>query len=89
MMSNRIRWMAAGLFVGVSGSLWVERKVKAIAGRYSPSGIAGNATARARGIPGDFRAAIVEGREAMRAREAELRRGSSPERLEVPSGRNL
>jgi hypothetical protein len=89
MMSNRIRWMAAGLLIGVSGSMWAERKVKAIASRYRPAGIAGNATARARGIPAEFRAAIVEGREAMRAREAELRRGSSPERLEVPSGRNL
>ena len=88
-MSHRLRWMAAGVLVGVSGSVWLERKLKAIANRYSPAGIAGNATARAREIPGELRAAIVEGRETMRAREAELRRGSPPQRLEVPSGRNL
>jgi hypothetical protein len=58
--------MATGLAIGVGASLWVERKAKAVAARYRP-------TTRARGLPGDVVAALREGREAMRAREAELR----------------
>ncbi len=65
-MLKRIRWLATGLAIGVGASLWVERKVKAVAARYSPA-------TRARGLPGDVVAALREGREAMRAREAELR----------------
>jgi hypothetical protein len=75
-MAHRVRWLAAGLVVGVGGSMWVERKVRSVASRYTPAGIAGTATARARGIPSDVRAAIAEGRAAMRAREAELRSGT-------------
>jgi hypothetical protein len=65
--------MAAGLMFGLGGSIWVQRKVKAVAARYSPSGRAGEAATRARGLPGDVKAAIQEGRLAMRQRESELR----------------
>jgi hypothetical protein len=77
-MTHRIRWLIAGVVVGVSGSVWAERKVKAVASRYSPAGLAGSATAKARSIPSEVRAALVEGREAMRAREAELRGTAAP-----------
>jgi hypothetical protein len=63
---KRIRWLATGLAIGVGTSLWLERKAKAVAARYSPA-------TRARRLPGDVAAAVREGREAMRAREAELR----------------
>ena len=82
---SRARWLAAGVAVGVAGSVWVEHKVRAVATRYSPSGLAGNATARARAIPSEVRAAVAEGREAMRAREAELRgRGGDPAAVAAP-----
>jgi hypothetical protein len=65
--------MGAGLMLGFGGSVWAQRKVKAVAARYSPSGRAGVAATRARGLPGDVKAAIQEGRLAMRQRESELR----------------
>jgi hypothetical protein len=77
-MTHRMRWLLAGVVVGVSGAVWTERKVKAVATRYSPSGLAGSATSKVRNIPSEVRAALVEGREAMRAREAELRDSSAP-----------
>jgi hypothetical protein len=67
---KRIRWLATGLAIGVGTSLWIERKAKAVAARYSPA-------TRAKGLPGDVVAAVREGRDAMRAREAELRTLSS------------
>ena len=72
-MLKRLRWMITGLAVGAGASLWAERKAKALAARYRPSGLAGSATNRARGLPSDVAAAWREGRQAMREREAELR----------------
>ncbi len=72
-MLRRVRWLGAGLVLGVGGSLWAERKVKAVSARYRPSGLATTAASRARDVPSDVRAALREGREAMRQRESELR----------------
>lgn len=72
-MLKRLRWMLTGLALGAGASLWAERKAKALAARYSPSGLAGNATNRAREFPADVAAAWREGRQAMRQKEAELR----------------
>lgn len=73
-MFKRARWMATGLAVGFGGSLWAQRKVKDVAARYRPSGLANSAANKAKGVPEDIRAALREGKEAMREREAELRR---------------
>ena len=72
-MLKRLRWMMAGVAVGMGGSVWAQHKLKAVAARYSPSGLAGGAAAKAKGIPGDVRDALREGRASMREREAELR----------------
>jgi hypothetical protein len=85
MMAHRVRWMAAGLLIGAGGSVWVERKVRSVAGRYGPAGLAGTAGTRARGLGADVRAALLEGRDAMRAREAQLRRDASQEGIRAPS----
>ena len=71
--------MAAGLAVGAGASLWAERKARALAAKYSPSGMAGGAASRARGLPGDVVAAVKEGRQAMREREAQLKAVSAPQ----------
>jgi hypothetical protein len=63
---KRVRWLAAGAAAGFGGSLWLQRKLRAAAGRYGPAGVAASLAGRAR-------AALAEGRAAMREREAELR----------------
>jgi hypothetical protein len=73
---KRVRWLATGVAVGAGASLWAERKAKAVVARYSPAGVASGAARRARGLPSDVVAAIREGREAMREREAQLRGGT-------------
>jgi hypothetical protein len=71
---HRLRWFGAGAALGVGGSVWAQRKLKAAAARYHPVGLAGTALDKARAWPSHVRAAFVEGRSTMREREAELRR---------------
>ena len=68
-MLKRLRWLTAGAALGVGGSVWLQKRLKAAATRYRPAGVAGAAAARARD-------ALSEGRTAMKEREAQLRTGS-------------
>jgi hypothetical protein len=62
-MLKRIRWMGTGVLIGFGGSVWLQKRMKAVADRYKPGGLAARA-----------RDAVVEGRQAMKEREAQLRR---------------
>lgn len=73
-MFKRVRWMVVGMGVGAGAQLWARRKVAHLAKRYSPPQVAGRAAMTARS---EIKAAIDEGRTAMRRREAELR-GTPP-----------
>jgi hypothetical protein len=73
---KRVKWIGAGVALGVGSSLWAQWKVKSVMARYSPAGVGGTAVTRVKVWPGQVRAAIEEGRVAMREREAELRAGS-------------
>ncbi len=74
-MSHRLRWFGAGAALGVGTSVWAQRKLKTVAARYHPTGLAGRALDKARSWPSHVRAAFHEGRSTMRQREAELRQG--------------
>ncbi len=74
-MLRRARWFGAGAALGIGASVWAQRKVKVVAARYRPTGMAGTAVDKARTWPGEVRAALQEGRSTMREREAELRHG--------------
>jgi hypothetical protein len=67
---KRMRWMAMGMGVGATGSVWVRRRLRRFLKSYTPPAVATRAAASARN---EFKAAWTEGREAMRQREAELR----------------
>ncbi len=73
-MFKRARWIGTGAALGFGASLWIQHRLKEVAARYHPGGIAGAAAGRARHLPGDVRDAIREGRATMQEREAELRR---------------
>jgi hypothetical protein len=72
-MFKRARWLVTGAGIGFGTSLWLQRKVKQTAARYSPQRFSGELTKTVKGISGDVRAAVIEGRDAMREREAALR----------------
>ncbi len=69
-MPKRTRWLVTGVALGAGGSLWAQRKAKTAAARYGPAGIV-EATGRR------IAAALADGREAMREREAQLKGTSS------------
>jgi len=73
-MFKRARWVGTGAALGFGVSLWIQHRLKEVAARYRPAGVAGAAAGRARSLPGDVRDAIREGRATMQEREAELRR---------------
>ncbi len=65
-MIKRMTWFVGGAVAGVAGAGIAKRKVKQAATHLAPKNVV-------LGINGRFRDAVVEGRRAMRAKEAELR----------------
>jgi hypothetical protein len=65
-MIKRLTWFVGGAVAGVAGAGVAKRKVKKAATQLSPKHVAQSVTGRVRD-------AVAEGRQAMRAREAELR----------------
>jgi hypothetical protein len=78
-MLKRVRWMVVGMGVSAAGKIWAKRKLSGFMQHYSPPQVASRAAASAKG---ELRAALEEGKAAMKRREAELR--SAREVPEVP-----
>lgn len=70
---KRVRWVTLGIVIGCGGTLWVQHKARVLTERFLPEGLADRAELRARAVRGDLRDALAEGRDAMHARERELR----------------
>jgi hypothetical protein len=76
---KRLFWLVIGAGFGFGVSFWVTRFVRQTVNRYSPERVSGDLADAIRGFGKDIRAAVEEGREAMREKELELR-----DRLESP-----
>jgi len=74
MIPKRVFWMTVGYSAGLGSSWYATRKVKAAARRYTPDGL----TERVGDRVEDVKAAVVEGRAAMRRREMQLRADLDP-----------
>jgi hypothetical protein len=74
---KRVFWLTVGYGAGIGTTWYASRKVKAAARRYTPEGLADRVSGTVSDTSGKVRAAVSEGRDAMRRREAELR---SPDR---------
>ena len=68
-MFKRALWFS----IGCGSSLWVMRTVRRTLERLTPHRLTQDAIAGARSATNEVKAAIDEGRQAMREREAELR----------------
>ncbi len=68
-MFKRALWFS----IGCGSSLWVMRTVRRTLERLTPHRLTQDAVAGARSASNELKAALDEGRQAMRAREAELR----------------
>jgi hypothetical protein len=80
MIPKRVFWLTVGYTAGLGTSWWAARKVKATARRYTPEGLQTRVTDTVSGLSRDVRAAVTEGRSAMREREAELRGSRAADR---------
>lgn len=72
-MFKRIFWMGTGVAVGAGGAFWAKRRAEEVIERYLPEQVADRAATSARDLGHTIRAAAIEGRDAKRQRERELR----------------
>ena len=72
-MFKRLFWLSVGLTAGFGSSFWLMRTVRRTVERLTPQRLTQDAVAGARSAGAELRAALGEGRTAMRQREAELR----------------
>ncbi len=70
---RRLFWLGVGAVAGASGTVWAERKVRTRVEQLGPEHLAIAAGNRAREVGRSVVDAVVEGRDAMREREDELR----------------
>jgi hypothetical protein len=72
-MFKRLFWLVVGAGFGFGVSFWLMRFVRETVERYSPANVSGNMADALRSFGTDLRAAVAEGRMAMRETEEELR----------------
>jgi hypothetical protein len=72
-MFKRLFWLMIGAMLGVGGSWWVTRTVKQKLARYLPARLTSDVAHAAQSGTTQLKAAVADGRVAMRQREAELR----------------
>ena len=72
-MFKRLFWLMVGAGFGFGVSFWLMRFVRSTVERYSPERVSSDLAGALRAFGTDLRAAVSEGREGMREREAELR----------------
>jgi hypothetical protein len=72
-MFRRFLWLIIGAGFGFGMSFWLMRFVRETVDRYSPERMSADLSGAIRSLGTDIRAAVADGREAMREREAELR----------------
>jgi hypothetical protein len=69
---KRLFWLLVGVGFGFGVSFWITRFVRSTIERYTPERVSGDLAGALKQFGGDLRAAVAEGREAMREREQEL-----------------
>jgi hypothetical protein len=72
-MFKRLFWLMTGAGFGFGVSFWLMRAVRSTVDRYKPERVSQDVSHALRGLSGDLRAAVVDGREAMRDYERDLR----------------
>ena len=84
-------WLAAGVALGVGGTLWAEQRVRRVVRqatvRLSPEHVAGGAVDSVRQVGDRVRQAVDAGRQARAQREEELWAEMSTDRSLPPARR--
>jgi len=72
-MFKRLFWLVVGAGFGFGVSFWLMRVVRQTVERYTPERMSSDLAGAIKAFGEDLRAAVAEGREAMREREDEIR----------------
>ena len=72
-MFKRLFWLVVGAGFGFGVSFWLMRVVRQTVERYTPERMSSDLAGALRAFGEDLRAAVADGREAMREREDEIR----------------
>lgn len=80
-MLKRLLWLVAGAGFGFGMSFWITRAVREKVARFSPENMSAELAKAVRELGKDVRAAVSEGVEGMKDREAELRGAVEPNRV--------
>lgn len=70
---TRISWFVGGVAAGAAGASYAKKKVKQTAAQITPGRVAKSAAGAAKSTGQTVVSAVREGRDAMRARESELK----------------
>jgi hypothetical protein len=71
---RRVFWVGTGAAAGFGGAMWIRRRLQLAMERVMPRRVRADVAGGAKKVSGNVRGAVTDGRAAMRAREAELRR---------------
>jgi hypothetical protein len=77
-MFKRLFWLVTGASFGFGMSLWVNRLVKRTIERYAPRRVRRDLAGALSAFAVEVRAAVAEGRDAMREQESSLRSQLGP-----------
>jgi hypothetical protein len=69
---RRVTWFVSGVAAGAAGVTYTSRKLKRTAAQLAPANVAKQAAAKLKDRTHELAEAVKEGRDAMRAKEAEL-----------------
>ena len=72
-MIKRVSWFVSGAVAGIAGAGYAKRKVKATASQLAPVNVAKSAVTKVKARGHDVIDAVRDGRQAMHAKEMELR----------------
>jgi hypothetical protein len=70
---KRLFWLAMGIGFGFGMSFWLSRYLRDVIAKYTPERLSSELASALRGLGKDLRAAVADGRDAMREREDEIR----------------
>jgi hypothetical protein len=77
-MFRRLFWLVVGAGFGFGVSFWLMRFVRETVNRYTPERVSSDLAGALRAFGADLRAAVADGRDAMREREAAIRAEVEP-----------
>ena len=71
-MFRRVSWFLGGAATGLGASVWVKRRAKALASRFTPGNVSKRAGSATKAAGERVVGAVKSGRQAMKDREAAL-----------------